>query len=320
MATARESRGRVRGVLLMSFGTAETVGDVPAYLANVRGGRAAPSELVEEFQRRFARVGGSPLTRITREQAAALEDQLNRYGRETIYCVRAGMRNAPPFIAEALVELADERAEDIVGIVLSPQYSPTILGEYLRAVENARAMLPPHVRIRVAGAWHDEPAFLDALAERVNQALADLTPEQRLRIPVIFTAHSLPQHVAEGEPEYLAQLQMTADAVAKRTRIATDRWRFAYQSAGHTPEPWLTPDVKDLLPEYRVRGHDAVLVVPVQFLADHLEILYDIDVAAREEAAELGIALLRPQSLNTLPRFIEALANVVRREFVEVAS
>ncbi|MEA2638935.1 MAG: protoporphyrin/coproporphyrin ferrochelatase [Chloroflexota bacterium] len=306
--------GPVRGVLLMTFGTAETLEDVPAYLASVRGGRPAPDELVAEFQRRFTRVGGSPLIRITREQARALETRLNAESECPTYRVAVGMRHAPPFIDAALQELAAAGARQIVGVILSPQYSPIILGGYLRAVDAARAGLPAGTEVRVAGAWHEEPAFLDALALRLQEALAALPDSERPHAPIVFTAHSLPRSVAAGEPEYLTQLRDTAGAVARRVGIAPDRWQFAYQSAGHTPEPWLTPDVKDLFPELQAAGHHTTVVAPVQFLADHLEVLYDLDVAAREQAAAHGVELVRPPSLNLLPRFIDALASVVRRE------
>jgi ferrochelatase len=167
------------------------------------------------------------------------------------------------------------------------------------------------VTAKVAGAWNLNPHFLDALAERLRQALAALPPEVRDTTPVLLTCHSLPKRVVEKEPGYLAQIDQTVAAIVERVGLAADRWRFAYQSAGHTPEEWLTPDMKDLLPGLRARGHRHVVMAPVQFLADHLEILYDIDVAAREDAERQGISLHRIESLNLSPLFIAALADVV---------
>jgi ferrochelatase len=286
----------------------------------VRGGRAAPPELVEEFQRRFARVGGSPLTRITREQAAALERHLNQHTLpESGYLVRVGMRHAPPFIADGLRELVEGGAQCVIGVILSPQYSTLILGGYLRAFDAAREEIASQLPARVAGAWCDEPAFLDALAAGVRRTLDEWPFDQRDGLPLFFTAHSLPLSVAEREPEYLEQLRATARLAAERAGLQPDRWQFSYQSAGHTPEPWLQPDVKDLLPALRDAGHRAALVVPVQFLSDHLEVLYDIDVAAREEADALGIDLRRTPSLNTDPGLIKALAAVVQRELAELS-
>ena len=302
------------GVLLLSFGTAETPDDVPAYLTRVRGGREPGADLVAEFQRRFARVGGSPLNRITRAQAAALQDRLNAENGPSRYVVRIGMRHAPPLVADGLAELVDAGARRIACIIMSPQYSPLIMNGYLRAVEEARRDLHPDAEVTVAGAWHLMPEFQDALAERVRSAIAQVPADEREGLPVFCTAHSLPQSVAEREPVYLQQLRDTARGVMERAGLSEAQWSFAYQSAGHTPEPWLTPDVKDLLPALRNAGHRTALVVPVQFLADHLEVLYDIDVAAREEAAALGIDLRRTESLNTSPMFIEALVRVTQRE------
>ena len=306
-ATDQRGRDRPLGVLLMSFGTAETLDDVPAYLASVRGGKPAPDELVSEFQRRFARVGGSPLTRITREQAAALEAHLGKG-----YVVRVGMRHAPPLIADGLRDLVAAGAERAVAIILSPQYSDVIMGGYLRAAAQAQEALAGQLRVSVAGAWHEEESFVAGLARRLRATLESLDPEDRERAPVLFTAHSLPRSVADGEPEYIGQLHATARAVADRTGLPEARWIFAYQSAGHTREEWLTPDIKDLLPGLRDTGQRTVVIAPVQFLADHLEVLYDIDVAAREEAEALGMKLVRTEMLNCDPALIQALTSVVR--------
>jgi protoporphyrin/coproporphyrin ferrochelatase len=327
------------GVLLMSFGTAATLDDVPAYLASVRGGKPAPDELVAEFQRRFARVGGSPLTRITRDQAAALEALLNEdrgspagsgaggqgsarsaapgpwpLAPGPCYVVRVGMRHAAPFIADGLRELADAGARRLVGIILSPQYSDVIMGGYLRAAAAARDVLGGELDVTVVGAWNDVDEFLDGLAARLSAALDQVPGEERENVPVLCTAHSLPRNVADGEPGYIEQLRQTAAAVAERAGLAASQWNFAYQSAGHTREEWLIPDIKDLLPGLRADGHKNVVVAPIQFLSDHLEVLYDIDIAAREEAEALGMELIRTEMLNCDPALIHALAAVVRRE------
>lgn len=310
LATRDSELGTV-GVLLMSFGTAATLDDVPAYLASVRGGKAAPEDLIAEFKRRFARVGGSPLTRITTEQAAALESLLNEDERDG-YRVRVGMQHAPPLIADGLRELRRAGARQVVAVILSPQCSDVIMGGYLRAVDASKATLGPDFDVVVAGAWHDHVDFLDALAARVVAALHRIRREGSPAAPVLFTAHSLPRSVADGEPGYVQQLRDTASAVAERAGLPPSQWTFAYQSAGHTREEWLTPDIKDLLPGLRADGHRTVLVAPIQFLADHLEVLYDIDVAAREEAQALGIELVRTDMLNCDPGLIRALAAVVR--------
>lgn len=320
-----------RGVLLMTFGSPATLDDVPAYMASVRGGRPASDELVAEFQRRYRVIGGSPLLEITRRQAVAVEERLNQIAvGDERYQVAVGMRHAPPLIGDALVELADADVRQIAAVVMSPQYSPIIMGGYNRAVDAAKQRLPENVEIHVAGAWHREPGFLGALAQRVTEALARFPENVRGVLPVILTAHSMPKPVVDREPEYLQQIQETVRAVVELAGLGDpahpmdastgkgergSHWLFAYQSAGHTPEEWLKPDLKDLLPGLRAAGHRHVLVVPTQFLADHLEILYDIDVAAREEAESAGMEFHRIESLNCAPSFIDALAKVARQQF-----
>ena len=302
------------GVLLMTFGSPATLDDLPAYLASVRGGRPATDDVVSEFRRRYEIIGGSPLLRITRAQAAAVERRLNEEAcAGERYVVGVGMRHAPPLIADALAELAAVGARRVAAVIMSPQYSPIIMGGYHRAVDAARERVPD-VEVTVAGAWHRHEGFLDALAERVREALAHFPEAVRGTVPVILTAHSLPRSVVDKEPQYLDQLQETVRAIVERTGLAEWRWQFAYQSAGHTPEEWLKPDFKDLLPDLAAQGHKHVLFVPTQFLADHLEILYDIDVAAREQAEAHGIAFHRIESLNLSPTFIDALADVAREE------
>jgi len=301
------------GVVLMTFGTAESIDDVPAYLARVRGGVPVSDDLAAEFQRRFALIGGSPLTRITREQASALEETLNRGWGGMRFAVAVGMRFSTPSIPQALHALYEQGARRILAIVLSPQYSPVVLGGYLRDARAAHDNLAMDAELRIAGPWHDVPLFVEALATRLTQAMSSVADGSGPPY-VLFTAHSIPCRVAEQDPAYLDQLRSTATAVAQRAGLPGHRWRFVYQSAGHTADEWLTPDVRDVLPEVLVRGWRQVLIAPVQFLADHLEVLYDIDVAARAEAAALGITLHRVESLNTMPVFVEALAEVVRRE------
>jgi len=301
-------------VLLMTYGSAVTADDVPAYLRSVYRGRDPDPELVAEFQRRYRLVGRSPLVDITEAQAAALQDLLDAEHGAGRYLVAVGMLHSRPWIRDGVARLAEAGVRRLVGIVLAPQYSPIIMGGYGRAVDAAAGALGTGAVVTVAGPWHDTPAFLDALATRVREALDRLRAAGEDDVPVILTAHSLPKSVVDRDTAYLDQLAETVDAVVRRAGLDPGRAWFAYQSAGHTPEEWLKPDLKDLLPGIRAAGHRAVLVVPVQFLADHLEILYDIDVAAREEAEEAGLSFHRIELPNTSLAFIRALADVVRRE------
>ncbi len=295
------------GVLLMTYGSPASLDDVPRYMTAVRGGRQPDPELVHEFRRRYEVIGGSPLVEITRAQAAALEERLGGGA-----VVRAGMRFSSPTIADALVELREAGASEVVAIVMSPQFSPLLMGGYERALDDARAALGSSAPdVRLAGAWHLEPAFVDALAGRVTAGLAALADGDDA--PVLLTAHSLPRRVADQEPGYLEQLRATAEAVAARAGLTAERWTFCWQSAGHEPGEWMKPDFADLMPEIAATGARSVVVAPIQFLADHLEVLYDVDVGAREQAEAHRLRFTRIQSLNVHPRFIDALASVVER-------
>jgi ferrochelatase len=281
----------------MTYGAPRDDADVPAYLTRVIGGRAPSDELVAKMRERYARIGGSPLIRITDAQARALDAELGPDHR-----VRSGMRYSAPSIADAVASLGP--VERTVGIVMSPQWSPLIMGGYAEALR-AAARGP----VQVAGAWHREPAFVAVLADRVRAARAALGP-----VPVLLTAHSLPKRVFDAEPEYIEQLRETGTLVAAAAGLAEGEWQWAYQSAGHTPEEWLRPDLKELFPGLAAEGHRDVLVAPVQFLADHLEVLYDLDVAAAAEAEASGLRYHRVPMPNADPAFIRALAAVVRRE------
>ncbi len=298
-----------RGVLLMTYGSPASLEreDIRIYLARVRGGREPDSELVDEFVRRYRVIGGSPLIEITRVQAAALEESLG-------WPVEVGMRFSEPSIASGIRALADRGVERIAAIVLSPQFSPLLMSGYARGIEEARTALGDDApEVSVAGAWHDEAAFVRALANRVSDGLAALPPNEGEAVEVLMTAHSLPKRVAEQEPGYLAQLRDTAVAGAARAGLPEHGWQFCWQSAGHEPGEWMKPDFADLMPELAAAGRRSVLVAPVQFLADHLEILYDVDVGAREQAERCGLSFRRIESLNAEPALIEALAAVARR-------
>lgn len=301
------------GVILMTYGSPATLDDIPVYLRNVRGGREPDEELIREFRRRYRLIGGSPLLRITREQAAALETELNaQHPAGPTFQVDAGMRFAPPFVADVAPEVA-AGAQKLVGIIMSPQYSPIIMSGYVRTLREAVAALGrDDLELRIAEDWHLQPYFVQAIAGRVREALDRFPPEVRGRVPVLLTAHSMPKRVVENEPGYINALKETAAAVAETVGLPPERWMFCYQSAGHTPEEWLKPDFADIMPELRTAGHSHVLIAPVQFLADHLEILYDIEIGAREQAEANGIQFARTQSLNTSPLFIKALAEVVK--------
>lgn len=301
------------GIVLLTFGSAVTADQVPAYLRSVRGGSEAGPELTEEFERRFRRIGRSPLLEITAAQAAGLQRLLDERHGSGAYRVAMGMQHSAPWIAESIDALVGEGITRILGIVLAPQYSRLILSGYQREVDRARAR-HPDLEIAVAGPWHTTPGWIEGLSDRVAEALAASPPVPPGAAAVIFTAHSLPRDVIERDPGYVEQLHQTAEAVVARLGLAAGSWRFGWQSAGHTPAEWLKPDLLDILPELAAAGATEVLVAPVQFVADHLETLYDIDVAAAEQAAEHGLRLRRIAMPNASPAMIRGLAEVVERE------
>ncbi len=295
------------GVLLMTYGSPADLDDVPRYLAAVRGGRLPDDELVVEFRRRYAVIGGSPLIAITQAQAAAVETRLRAGGLDAR--VMAAMRFSPPTIVESLAALAGAGYREVAALIMSPQYSPLLMSGYQRALGAALEELDGSApTVHLAPAWYRADGFLTAVAERIHAGLRRLPVEEREVAPVLLTAHSLPRRVADQEPGYLSQLRETAELVAERAGLASNRWHFCWQSAGHEPGEWMKPDFADLVPELRRAGHRSVLVAPVQFLADHLEILYDVDVGAREQADRAGMAFARIESLNLHPAFISALA------------
>jgi len=303
------------GVLLMTYGSPASLerDDIRAYLTRVRGGRDPEDSLVLEFERRYRLINGSPVIAITRAQAQALEARLG-------WPVEAGMRFSEPSIATALTKLADRGPSRVSAIVLSPQFSPLLMGGYGRAIKAASEELGARAPQTVlAGAWHLEPGFVEAVAARIRRALEAFPSDERSTVPVLLTAHSLPRRVADQEPGYLEQLQDTAVAIAAEAGLDRGRWTFCWQSAGHEPGEWMKPDFADLMPNLAADGHRSVLVAPVQFLADHLEILYDIDVGAREQAAAAGLRFARIDSLNDAPDLISTLAAVATSTAQELA-
>jgi len=289
------------GVLVMAYGTPATPADVEAYYTHVRRGRPPTEEQLADLQRRYEAIGGtSPLMERTEAQRLGIAAALSARGPFT---VALGMKHAPPFIEDGVERLVEGGATRAVGVVLAPHYSRLSIGEY---EERASAAAGERMEFAMVPSWYDSPAYLDALAERVQKALASM-PE---RTEVVFTAHSLPARIInEGDP-YPDQLRWTAEAVAERSGV--DHWRVGWQSAGRTPEPWIGPDIGEVLDEVAAGDEaDGVLVCAAGFTSDHLEILYDLDVEASARARNLGLAFARTASLNDDPRLCEAVAGAV---------
>jgi ferrochelatase len=289
------------GVLVMAYGTPAGPDDVEAYYTHVRRGRPPPPDLLEDLRRRYAAIGGvSPLAQRTLEQVHGIEAALG-HG----YVVRLGQKHAAPFIEDGMADLLAAGVERVVGLVLAPHYSALSVGQYHeRAAASARSV--PYVGIE---RWHLHPVLVDLLAHRVGSSLRRFPPGAT--VETLVTAHSLPERALSiDDPAYPQQLRETAEAVAAKAGLA--RWRLAWQSAGRTPDPWIGPDVLEVIRGLPAEGVDAVLVCPAGFVSDHLEVLYDIDVEARQVARDLGLALERTPSLNDDPRFVAMLAGLVR--------
>ena len=282
-------------VVLMAYGSPDRLEDIPAYYADIRGGRPVRPEAVAELAARYSRIGGSPLNEITEAQRAALE-------REIGLPVHVGMKHWEPWIADAVEQALAGGAERLVGLVLAPHYSRMSIGAYRERFERA---LDGRAALAFIESWHDHGPYLDVLADRVRGTDAH----------VVFTAHSLPERIlAEGDP-YRDQLLETSRLVAERAGV--ERWSFAFQSESQTGEPWLGPDILVELEALHAAGVRTVLVAPVGFVCDHLEILWDIDVEACDKAAALGLEIDRIESLNADPDFVRGLAELVRKASAE---
>jgi ferrochelatase len=291
------------GVMLMAYGGPDSLDDVEPYLLDVRGGRATAPELVAEVRHRYALIGGrSPLLKLTRAQAAGLQSALG-----ADYRVYVGMRHWHPYIKEALAEVAADGIERLVALAMAPHYSKMSVGAYMQRVGEARAALLPGLQVSEISSWKTHPLFLDALAEKTQAALARFGSEE---VEIIFSAHSLPERILQGGDPYPQELQETVHGLV--ARLGPVRWQFAYQSAGSTGEKWLGPEVGQVIARLAAQGKRSILVQPVGFVCDHVEILHDIDIVYIQQAKELGVHLERTESLNDSPLLIAALADLVR--------
>jgi len=292
------------GVLLLAHGAPDKLEDVPEFLLKVRGGRPLPPEAVEEITRRYALIGGgSPLRAHTERQAQALAALLG-------LPVYVGMRNWHPFIAAAVEQIAREGLEHVVALCLAPHNSRTSIGLYQRHLDEAVARIAPGLKVLFIESWHDRPLLVRAFAEKLSAALARAREAAGGEVPVILTAHSVPEStIAAGDP-YDQQVRDTAAQVA--AAAGCPGWKLAYQSQGMTAEPWVGPTVEFVLDSLGRAGKRSVVVAPIGFLCDHVEVLYDVDIVFRDYAAAKGITLWRTESLNDSPLLIEALAALVR--------
>jgi ferrochelatase len=318
MSAERSPSGDRAGVLVMSYGTPGGPEDVEAYYTHIRRGRPPTSELLAELQGRYAAIGGSsPLLQITRAQAAAVSRALAAAGLQDAV-VALGCKHAKPFIEDGVGELVQAGVSRIVGVALAPHYSRMSVGEYAeRALAAAQAASDPPA-LTVVHDWHLAPDYLQLLADALRDALEQIPVERRSDTRVLFTAHSLPVRILEHGDPYPEQLRETAEAVAELAGL--ERWGIAWQSAGRTPEPWIGPDVLEVLGELAADGASAVVVCAAGFVADHLEVLYDLDIEAATRAAQLGLAFARTASANDAPALARAVAGAVINQMAAPSS
>jgi ferrochelatase len=310
----------------MAYGSPNRLDDVEAYFTDIRGGRTPSREAVEELTSRYRRVGvPTPLLKVSMDLGRELERLLNLDPPDDeIYTVHLGMKHWTPRIATAVEEVVESGADRMIAIVLAPHYSTVSTEGYRRKVAAALVRAPgkptPNdsaspINLDFVESWYELDGYLDAVADNVRTARAEFAhPED---VVVVFTAHSLPARILnEGDP-YQDQLLRTSELVARRAGI--EQWRFSYQSQSHTGEPWLGPDLVDTVEELAAQGHRAILVASVGFIADHLEIFYDIDFEAKEKAGALGIELRRTPMLNADPRLARALHALVAQRVAAVS-
>lgn len=299
-------------VLLLAHGTPDKLDEIPEYLSNVTSGRAIPESVIEEIRHRYAQIGSSPLKRLTLEQGRLL-------GNELEVPVYVGMRNWKPYIKDTVQQMVDDGVTSAVAICLAPQNSRTSVGLYKRAVTKAAG---DRLRIDFVEGWADDLLLAEAFAERLRPLWHSLSQEIGDPVPVLFTAHSVPQRTLEPSADqpadpYAEQARLTAENVADCVPTLKD-WRFAFQSQGMSGGPWIGPTVEDTLTEISKEGHKAVIIDPIGFLCDHVEILYDVDIAFKQFAADLGLRLERPESLNGSTMLARAIAGLAKSGLVRL--
>lgn len=295
----------MKAVLLLAHGSPDSASeaDIRAFLNNVTGGRGLPDAAVEEIRSRYEQIAQSPLCEITQRQAELLEHELGTR-------VYVGMRNGRPYIADAVKQMAADGVTHATVICLAPQNSRTSVGLYRKALE-ASGALP--FTIDFVQSWHDDPRLIEAFAQRLLPAWKRACEEAGVQVPIIFTAHSVPTRtVTEGDP-YENQARDTARLVATKCDLPGSAWCCAFQSQGVAGGPWLGPTVEETILALKNQGAKAAMIQPIGFVCDHVEVLYDIDIAFKKFAEENGIKLWRTESLNESPAFVAALAGLVRR-------
>ncbi|MCZ7544197.1 MAG: ferrochelatase [Anaerolineae bacterium] len=298
-------------VVLLAYGGPDSLDDVPAYLHDIRGGRETPQALIDEITERYRQIGGrSPLLAITRRAAANLQAA-------TGLPAYVGMRHWHPYIKDVVAQMAADGVDQIVAICMAPHYSALSVGAYRARLEEAVAATGKAITVCFVESWHTEPAHLEGVAASIRTAVQHFPEATRDDVKVIFTAHSLPAFILERGDPYDAQLRETARLLAARLKLADDRWTFCYQSApqggAQAGVPWLGPQIEQVVAALGAQGEKNLIVAPIGFIADHVEVLYDIDIGVQEIARARGVRVERPPMLNDSAPLVAALAQITSR-------
>ncbi|TXK84710.1 ferrochelatase [Paenibacillus sp. N3.4] len=298
------------GVLVMSYGTPESLDQIEAYYTHIRRGNPPSAEQLHELKARYeAIVGGFfPLRENTNKQVKGLEETLRREHSEVDFVCYQGLKHAQPYVEDGVEQMVKDGITEAIGVVLAPHYSTMSVGGYVKRAKDKANELG--LKIDFVLDYHLHPKLLDALCIRVEKALEKFTDVNRDEVRIMFTAHSLPEKILEMKDPYPEQLLATSKAIAER--LGLTNWQFGWQSAGQTAMPWLGPDILDVIQTiHKEEAVKNVLLCPIGFVSDHLEVLYDIDIEAQSLAKELGVHLERTESLNTDPLYMETLSDVV---------
>lgn len=308
---------RTIGVLMMAYGGPDSLADVQPFLADIRHGRPTSPELLEEITERYRAIGGrSPILEITNAQARGVEQTLNADSADVRFKTYVGMRHWKPYIEEVVPLMLADSVDEIVAVVMAPHFSRMSVGAYMGKVDKALNQAGQLLPVSQVESWKAEPAFINAVAGRIEDAFAAYYPDvERDGVPVIFTAHSLPARILESNDPYREEILESVELVA--ARLGLRNYRFAFQSQGATADPWLGPSVEETLAELQAEGVDKILLVPIGFVCDHVEVLFDVDIEHKEQAAELGIRLERTAMLNDDPGLVAAVANAVRQALAQ---
>ncbi|HEX9384703.1 MAG TPA: ferrochelatase [Anaerolineales bacterium] len=294
------------GLLVMAYGGPNSLDEVEPYLLDVRGYRPTSPEIIHEVRERYREIGGhSPILEQTREQASALESALNMNGQE--FKAFVGMRHWHPYIKDTLTEMQAQGIQHAVGLVMAPHYSRMSIEAYFKKIAEAGSP----IEVAPILEWHLLPGYIDALVKRVCATMERFPADVRSQIPIIFSAHSLPERILEWNDPYPDQLRATVDAVIQR--LGDQPHDFAFQSAAISNEPWLGPDVSALIERYAKQGQRNIISSPIGFVCEHVEVLYDIDIVYQKLAKSLGVRLERIEMVHTAPQMIAGLAELIRK-------